>query len=67
MSLNKLRYSLTEHTEKFFFTYENFKLLIHPSVMDTRDLLNRLEDDINLMPEIDRTLDNTDIKLKRYG
>lgn len=67
MSLNKLRYSLTEHTEKFFFTYENFKLLIHPSVKDTRDLLNRLEDDINLMPEIDRTLDNTDIKLKRYG
>lgn len=67
MSLNKLRYSLTEHTEKFFFTYENFKLLIHPSVMDTRDLLNRLEDDINLMPEIDRTSDNTDIKLKRYG
>ena len=67
MSLNKLRYSLTEHTEKFFFTYENFKLLIHPSVKDTRDLLNRLEDDINLMPEIDRTPDNTDIKLKRYG
>jgi len=66
MDFAKLRYLLTEHTEKFLFTYENFKLLIHPSVTDCSDLLNKLEDDINLMPEIDKTLDNIDIKFYRY-
>lgn len=66
MSLDSLRYLLTEHTEKFFFTYENFRLLIHPSVTCDSDLLNKLEDDINLMPEIDKTADNTDIKFYRF-
>ncbi len=66
MDLNKLRYLLTEHMEKFLFTYENFKLFIHPSVVGYNDLLNRLEDDINLMPEIDQTPDNVDIKFYKY-
>ena len=66
MHLDKLRYFLTEHFEKKLYTYENFKLLIHPSVTGNSDLLNRLEDDINLMPEISKTLDNTDIKFYRY-
>lgn len=67
MSLDKLRYLLTEHTEKFFFTYEIFRLLVHPSATGYRDLLNKLEDDINLMPEIAKTSDNTDIKFYKYG
>lgn len=66
MPLDKLRYFLTDHTEKFFFTYENLRLLIHPSVVRHSDLLNRLEDDINLMPEIEKTADNTDIKFYRF-
>ena len=66
MKLDKLRYLLTEHTEKFLFTCGNFRLLIHPSITGYRDLLNKLEDDINLMPEIEKTLDNIDIKFYRY-
>lgn len=66
MTLDKLRYLLTEHKEKFFFTYENFRLLVHPSVIGYKNLLNKLEDDINLMPEIAKTSDNTDIKFYRY-
>ena len=66
MTLDKLRYYLTEHTEKFFFTYENLRLLIHPSVTSHWDLLNKLEDDIELMPEIKKTQDGTDIKFYRF-
>lgn len=66
MVLSNLRYLLTKHTEKFFFTYENFKLLIHPSVIDYEEVLNRLEDDINLMPEIEKSLDNVNIEFYRY-
>ena len=62
MSLDKLRYSLTEHKERIFISaYENFKLLIHPSI-NNYDLLNRVEDDIKLLPEIKATVDKTDIK-----
>lgn len=66
MSLDKLRYSLTEHRERIFISaYENFKLLIHPSI-NNYDLLNRVEDDIKLLPEIKATVDKTDIKFYRY-
>ena len=65
MSLSKLRYSLTNHKEKIIFTYENEKLLIHLSVNDY-DLLRRLEDDLKLMPEIKKTIDDVDIKFYRY-
>lgn len=66
MALDKLRYYLTEHTEKFFFTYENLRLLIHPSVTSHWDLLNKLEDDIELMPKIKKTQDDTDIEFYRF-
>ena len=65
MSLDKLRYLLTNHTEKLFFTYENYKLLVHPSVTQYRNLLNRIDDDIEMMPKVDQTLDHTDIKFYR--
>lgn len=66
MTLSKLRYFLTSHTERFFFTYENVRLLIHPSVTEYEDLLNRIEDDIKLMPAIKSTLDGIDIKFYRF-
>ena len=66
MSLDKLRYSFTEHRERIFMSsYENFKLLVHPSI-DNDDLLNRLEDDIKLLPDIQSTVDKTEIKFYRY-
>lgn len=66
MSLDKLRYSFTEHRERIFISsYENFKLLVHPSV-DNDDLLNKLEDDIKLLPDIQPTIDKTEIKFYRY-
>jgi len=66
MSLDKLRYAFTEHRERIFLSsFENFKLLVHPSV-DNDDLLNRLEDDIKLLPEIQPTIDKTEIKFYRY-
>lgn len=43
MSLNKSKYSLTEYTEKIFFTYENLRLLIHPFITNYIYLLNNLE------------------------
>ena len=67
IALDKLRYLFTEHIEKFMFTIDNYKLLIHPSVKNNYDLLNRIMDDIELMPEIDKTLDNVDIKFYRLG
>lgn len=69
MSLDKLRYSLTNHRESFSLIsdYENFMLLIHPSIKKYDDLLNRLEDDIKLLPEIESTVDGTDVKFYRYG
>ena len=66
MNLDKLRYYLTEHTEKCFFTYENLRLLIHPSITSHSDLLNKLEDDIELMPEIKETSDGINIKFYRF-
>lgn len=68
MALDKLRYSLTEHRESFSLisSYENFKLLIHPSITKYDDLLNKVEDDIKLLPEIETTTDKTDIKFYRY-
>ena len=66
MSLDKLRYAFTEHRERIFISsYENFKLLVHPSI-DNDDLLNRLEDDIKLLPDIQSTIDKTEIKFYRY-
>lgn len=65
MELNKLRYSLTQHKEKHFFTYENLKLLIHPSI-NQMDLLNKLMDDLELIPEIPKTKDGTIIKFYKY-
>lgn len=66
MSLDKLRYAFTEHRERIFISsYENFKLLVHPSI-DNDDLLNRLEDDIKLFPDIQSTIDKTEIKFYRY-
>lgn len=66
MDLDKMRYLLTDYTEKFFFTYENKRLLIHPSVAKYKALLNKIEDDIELMPEIEKTQDNTDVKFYRF-
>ena len=67
MSLDKLRYSFTEHTERIFlYKFKNFELLIHPSI-NNYDLLNRLEDDINLLPEIPTAIDKTEIKFYTYG
>ena len=66
MDLDKLRYSLTQHIEKLAFTYENFKLLIHPSVCGQFDLINRIMDDIDLMPEIMSTQDKVEIKFYDY-
>lgn len=66
MTLDQLRYSLTEHTEKYFFIYENLRLLIHPSITNYRDLLNKTEDDIELIPEIKKTQDNSDIKFYKF-
>lgn len=66
MNLDKLRYYLTKHIEKYFFTYENLRLLIHPSVTSNRDLLNKLEDDLELMPQIKKTSDGMDIKFYRF-
>ena len=66
MSLEELRYSFTEHRKRIFiYSYENFKLLVHPSI-DADDLLNRLEDDIKLLPEINPTIDKTEVKFYRY-
>lgn len=67
MTTDKLRYSLTEHREKIFFTTDNYFLLIHPSVSNCGDLLNRIMDDIDLMPEIEKTLDQIEIKFYRVG
>lgn len=63
MSIDKLRYSLTNHKESFSLIsdYVNFELLIHPSVKNS-DLLKKIEDDINLLPDIKTTPDNVDIK-----
>lgn len=66
MPLDKLRYLLTGHTEKYFFTCENFRLLIHPSVTSYNDLLNQIKDDISLMPELEKTSDNIDIKFYEF-
>ena len=52
MTLDKLRYFLTDHIERYSFTYENLKLLIHPSIANYRDLLNKIEDYIELMHKI---------------
>ena len=65
MKLDKLRYSLTKHIEKVMFTYDNFKLLIHPD-MDNDELFERLDDDLDLIPEIPTTIDGVDIKFYRY-
>lgn len=69
IALDKLRYLFTEHVEKFVFTIDNYKLLIHPSVKNNKnnDLLNRVYDDINLMPDIDNTIDNIGVKFYTLG
>jgi len=43
ITLDKLRYLFTEHIEKFMFTTDNYKLLIHPSLKNNYDLLNRMQ------------------------
>lgn len=67
MSLNELRFFLADHKKSFSLisSYGNFKLLIHPSV-DDFDLLNRVEDDIKLLPSIPDTVDQIEIKFYRY-
>lgn len=70
MNLDKLRYLLTAHIERVMLTYHNEKLLIHPSVKendDYNDLLNRIKDDIELMPKIKKTIDETNIKFSLYS
>lgn len=67
MSIDKLRYSLTNHIEKYFFTYENLHLLIHPSIPNCGNLLNELEDDIKLIPKIEHTKDKINIEFYRYN
>ena len=65
MGLDTLRYNLTKHMKRVMFTYENFKLLIHPDI-DYDDVLERLNDDLDLMPEIQSTKDDIEIKFYRY-
>ena len=66
MKLDKLRYSLTKHIEKYLFTTDNYKLLIHPTQQNQTNLINRIMDDIELMPEIKKTKDQVEIKFCRY-
>jgi len=66
MTLEELRYFLTEHTKSILWKCENFRLLIHPSINRYSDLANKVEDDIKLMPEIKSTQDGTDIKFYRF-
>ena len=65
MKLDQLRYSLTQHIEKYFFTEENTVLLIHPAI-NQANLLNKLNDDLDLMPNLPSTKDNTTIKFYQY-
>ena len=65
MGLDTLRYNLTKHMKRVMFTYENFKLLIHPDI-DYDDVLERINDDLDLMPEIQSTKDDIEIKFYRY-
>lgn len=65
MKLDQLRYSLTQHIEKYFFTEANLVLLIHPAI-NQADLLNKLSDDLDLMPNLPNTKDNTTIKFYQY-
>lgn len=64
-NIDKLRYTLTEHREEHFFTYRNFKLLTHPFI-ENSDALNKLFDDIELMPEIENTKEKVEIKFYKY-
>ena len=70
MNLDKLRYLLTEHVERVMLTYHNEKLLIHPSIKYNdvyNNLINRIKDDIELMPEIEKTIYGTNIKFYIFG
>lgn len=64
-NIDKLRYILTNHREEHFFTYRNFKLLTHPSI-ENKNALDKLFDDIELMPEIEQTKDKVEIKFYKY-
>ena len=65
MDIKNLRYFLTEHQECYFFTYNNNKLLIHPTINDY-DLINKIYDDAKLMPDINDTNDKVKIKFNFY-
>lgn len=68
MTVAELRYVLTEHKQSMsIFSYRNFKMLFHPEIINYIDLLNRVEDDINLIPGIESTSDNTEIKFYTYN
>lgn len=66
MNLNKLRYFLTEHKQRVLFTYENLRLLAHPSTTIYRNLLNEIDTDIDAIPEIKKTRDGTNIKFYKF-
>lgn len=69
MPLDKLRYLLTNHIERVMFTYHNEKLLIHPLVKENDNfdnLLNKIKDDIELIKEIEKTIDGIEIKFHLY-
>ena len=65
MSIENLRYSLTEHMKRVLFTYENFKLLVIPEFFYL-DLIRQIDDDIELMPDILNTIDDCEIKFYKY-
>lgn len=64
-NIDKLRYILTNHREEHFFTYRNFMLLTHPSIKN-KNALDKLFDDIELMPEIEQAKDKIEIKFYKY-
>ncbi len=66
MDIEKIRYFLTNYKEKNIFTYENYQMLIHPSLSPYKDLILQIEDDIRLMPRISKTGDKTPIKFYLY-
>lgn len=64
MKIEDIRYKLTKHVKRKFFIYENTKLLIHPMIKN--ELIERIYDDINLMPSIRKTIDGCEIKFYKY-
>lgn len=67
MILNKLNNLLVRRiTNDFAFDYGQLQLSIHPSINDD-DLINKIIDDIKLMPEIPTTIDKAEINFYKYN